>query len=96
MLYMCLFYQRGATAVGNSPGYRYLVTVNTGIRQNAGTTANVVMVMSGDESETEPQALLDNTRPLFKRGKQNSFVLTSSKSLGHLSYIRIWHDNTGK
>ena len=31
----------------------------------------------------------------FHRSSVEGFVMTTSKPLGELSYLRIWHDNTG-
>ena len=31
----------------------------------------------------------------FHRASVEGFVMTTSKPLGELSFLRIWHDNTG-
>lgn len=32
---------------------------------------------------------------IFQSGSINSFLMTTSGPLGLLSYVRIWHDNSG-
>ncbi|CAG0890374.1 unnamed protein product [Darwinula stevensoni] len=34
-------------------------------------------------------------RPIFRKGAVDAFVMTTSRSLGPLNYMRIWHDNSG-
>ncbi|XP_028399329.1 LOW QUALITY PROTEIN: polycystic kidney disease protein 1-like 2 [Dendronephthya gigantea] len=75
--------------------YHYLITTATGSRQGAGTTARVVFTMTGDENETLPVWLHDRERPCFQRGQTNSFVVSYPHGVGDLSYIQIWHDNSG-
>ncbi|XP_048575421.1 uncharacterized protein LOC5516858 isoform X2 [Nematostella vectensis] len=83
----------------NRPGSRYLyeIVVCVGTRRRAGTTANVAIKLYGDQQDSQPFLLDDSNRnstPL-SRGSNNSFIVTTSEALGQLSYIRIWHDNTG-
>ncbi|XP_028413717.1 uncharacterized protein LOC114536572 [Dendronephthya gigantea] len=75
--------------------YHYLITTATGSRQGAGTTARVVFTMTGDENETLPVWLHDRERPCFERGQTNSFVVSYPHGVGDLSYIQMWHDNSG-
>ena len=35
------------------------------------------------------------TRAVFQRGSVDTFLLTTPLDLGPISYIRIWHDNSG-
>ena len=89
--------QLGATAVHNRGEalFPYLITIHTGVRQNAGTTSSVYIVLSGDEWESSPMLLVDHDRKVFQRGQENNFVVTLPRSLGNLTHIRIWHDNYG-
>ena len=88
----------GATAVGNvsGQGSTYRISIHTGVRENAGTTANVCLVLSGSNAESPPTLLLDPRRTTFGRGQDNSFEVTVQNDLGTLNHIRIWHDNSGK
>ncbi|XP_048576826.1 uncharacterized protein LOC5521481 isoform X2 [Nematostella vectensis] len=73
----------------------YLLSIHTGVRQNAGTTADVSIVLTGEEGESQPTVLKDPSRPLFTRGADNNLVLTLPNSLGKLTHVRVWHDNDG-
>ncbi|XP_013422214.1 uncharacterized protein LOC106182109 [Lingula anatina] len=73
----------------------YEIMVWTGSRKDAGTTAHVSIILSGDKDETEPRVLADDKRPICQRGGIDSFLLTTTQSLGKLSHLRIWHDNSG-
>ena len=72
-----------------------MITTYTGSRQNAGTTAKVVIKMSGDRGETCPVRLRDRHRPCFERQQENVFVVSFPMGIGDLSYLQIWHDNSG-
>ena len=89
--------QTGATAVSKrgEATFPYLISVRTGVRQNAGTTSSVFIVLSGDEWESPPMPLADHNRKVFQRGQENNFVVTLPRRLGNLNHIRIWHDNLG-
>ena len=89
--------QLGATSVHNrgEASFPYLISIHTGVRQNAGTTSSVYIVLSGDEWESAPMPLVDHDRKVFQRGQENNFVVTLPRSLGNLTHIRIWHDNYG-
>lgn len=75
--------------------FSYLISIHTGVRQNAGTTSSVYIVISGDEWESTPMPLVDHDRKVFQRGQENNFVITLPRPLGNLTHIRIWHDNYG-
>lgn len=89
--------QLGATAVKNraEAAFPYVISIHTGVRQNAGTTSTVYIVLSGDEWESSPMPLVDHDRKVFQRGQENNFVITIPRRLGNLTHIRIWHDNYG-
>ena len=62
-----------------------------------GTTANVALIITGDQGKSEVIPLTDPLarRKYFTRGSVNNFTLTLPSPLGNLKKIRIWHDNTG-
>lgn len=76
--------------------YRYEVMVYTGRGKRAGTTANVSLVISGEQDQSSTLTLRDDTRPVLQAGGVDSFLVTTSGCLGSLTYIRVWHDNSGK
>ena len=56
----------------------------------------VYCCIAGDQDETGVRTLEDPKRKLYRRGSQDNLLLTTKHSLGKLSRIRLWHDNTGK
>ncbi|KAK0049118.1 polycystin-1 isoform X2, partial [Biomphalaria pfeifferi] len=76
--------------------YFYEVIVSTGMRRNAGTNSKVYFILSGEEEESEVRMFSDSKRPIFKRGMTNRFLLALPECLGHINYMRVWHDNSGK
>lgn len=81
----------------NRPGdtYAYEVIISTGMRRHAGTTANVAMTMTGERRESHAFLLKNSHATTLDRSSVNSFLVTTSETLGELSYIRVWHDNFG-
>ncbi|UJR25703.1 hypothetical protein I4U23_007054 [Adineta vaga] len=76
--------------------YFYQIIVFTGQRKDAGTKSNVCFVLHGDNDDTQIRRLADPQRPVLQRGGINAFIMSVPKSLGLLSCIRLWHDNSGK
>ncbi|XP_035677265.1 polycystic kidney disease protein 1-like 2 [Branchiostoma floridae] len=89
--------------VGLLPGHKlnprqdcqYLVTVYTGFRGNAGTTAEVSLVLHGFHAESLPITLRDPGRLLFEKGSVDAFLLSTDQPLGGLTHLQIWHNNAG-
>ncbi|XP_054627000.1 polycystic kidney disease protein 1-like 2 [Dunckerocampus dactyliophorus] len=75
--------------------YCYMLTVSTGHRHGAATSSQVTLTLLGTEGESEPHHLTDLAKPLFERGGEDIFLLTTHFSLGELQGIRLWHDNSG-
>ncbi|XP_071965421.1 uncharacterized protein [Antedon mediterranea] len=75
---------------------KYEITVFTGVKKRAGTSATVSFMIAGEEGETGIRVFQDEKRKIFERGNIDSFVLTTKRSLGQLVHIRIWHNNKGK
>eukprot|EP00058_Branchiostoma_floridae_P006590 XP_002592078.1 hypothetical protein BRAFLDRAFT_246514 [Branchiostoma floridae] len=78
-----------------NPDYHYIVTVYTGFRMDAGTTAQVSLTVFGLQNESEPLTLRDDRRLLFGGGSVDSFLVSSVEWLGPLTHIHVWHDNAG-
>ena len=89
----------GTTAVRTkTPGsHEYEISVHTGIFGDSGTTANVAMVICGDDEESEVLAVVRGNGQgcSFGRASVRTFSVKLPLSLGRLSYIRLWHDNSG-
>ncbi|XP_072168341.1 uncharacterized protein [Diadema setosum] len=89
----------GATPlIDNDPRdhYSYEITVFTGMRSGASTTAKVSLIITGDAEESRPRLLIDPKRRTFQRGGIDSFIMSAPRHLGNLMHVRIWHDNSGK
>ena len=82
----------------NNPAdrYRYEVTVHTARGKNTGTTANVSILIAGEEGQSAVHMLKSTSRTCLQPGSIDSFLITTPDNLGSLTFIRIWHDNTGK
>ncbi|XP_070264963.1 polycystin family receptor for egg jelly [Myotis yumanensis] len=73
----------------------YLVTVFTGSRCGSGTRANVFVQLTGTQGTSDVHCL---SHPHFKtlyRGSVHTFLLTTSRDLGDIQSIRVWHNNEG-
>ncbi|XP_019639730.1 PREDICTED: LOW QUALITY PROTEIN: polycystic kidney disease protein 1-like 2 [Branchiostoma belcheri] len=77
------------------PDCRYIITVYTGFRLDAGTTAQVSITVFGFRDESQPLALQDGRRQLFQGGSVDSFLVSCENPLGPLTHIHVWHDNSG-
>lgn len=85
--------------------FTYIVTTYTGIRRNSGTTSEVCIKIIGQESvlgkvnSSKVHHLTtdgDVDAKTFKTASVENFVLTTEKSVGELTAIRIWHDESGE
>ncbi len=84
-------------AADNEPydNHKYEVTLFTGSRRNAGSTAEVSIIITGDNGDSQPRLLQRTSSVSFKRTSQDTYLVTTAHALGSLQYIRIWHDNSG-
>ena len=93
------FFQVGLVPVlDNDPAdrYRYEVTVYTARGKKTGTTANVSILIAGEDGQSSVHMLKSTSRLCLQPGGVDSFLVTTPDCLGSLTFIRIWHDNTGK
>ncbi|KAM8876289.1 polycystin-1-like protein 2 [Synchiropus picturatus] len=75
--------------------YNYLVSVQTGHRKNAGTTATVMVTLIGSEAASDTHHLTDPDKTVCERGNVDIFVLAVPFPLGEVQNVRLQHDNTG-
>ncbi|XP_077983050.1 polycystin-1-like protein 2 [Glandiceps talaboti] len=75
--------------------YQYDVTVQTGYRRGAGTSATVTLTMYGTKRESAPHLLRQGKRRVLQAGSTDTFVIMTDKPLGSIESIRLWHDNGG-
>ncbi|ESP04060.1 hypothetical protein LOTGIDRAFT_73820, partial [Lottia gigantea] len=75
--------------------YHYQMTIQTGMRKNAGTESKISFILSGDDADTGVRRLWDEKRKRIPRGTIFNYVLSVEGPLGPPSFLRIWHDNSG-
>ncbi|KAM3833276.1 uncharacterized protein M6D78_011138 [Vipera latastei] len=73
----------------------YLVTLYTGSRVGAGTTATVFIQLIGDQAVSDVHRLSHPEHVPFLRGSINTFLLTTKNDLGEIYCLQAWHDNAG-
>ncbi len=79
-------------------GHTYRVTVDTGDRPGAGTSAEVYVVLCGGPqsgSGSSGKLWLDNGQRALLPGQRDVFVATSPTLVSPLESLTIGHDNTG-
>ncbi|EDQ93112.1 uncharacterized protein MONBRDRAFT_31037 [Monosiga brevicollis MX1] len=82
------------TAAAGAEGMTtFTIRVMTGDRRGAGTDANVQCTLFGEDGESGPHTL-NTSRNDFRRGHTDVFAV-SSRKIGTLKRLRIWHDNGG-
>ena len=75
--------------------YRYHITVFTGMRKNAGTSATVTLTLQGTCGSSNPHRLAAKDQTILCQNSADSFLITTYHSLGQLTSVRVWHDNAG-
>ncbi|XP_022787247.1 uncharacterized protein LOC111327355 [Stylophora pistillata] len=78
-----------------SDRYKYEILVLTGMKKEAGTTADVFCNLIGLDAESGPRQLKDSNQTRFQRSGMDSFHLTTPEHLGDLIKVTIWHNNSG-
>ena len=82
----------------HSCAYNYEISIQTGMWLDNGTTANVSIILFGEEEPSDTILFMDlwRERKLFTRGSVNTFSFDLPRRLGQVYKVRIWHDNGGK
>ncbi|KAM7392648.1 hypothetical protein PAMA_007662 [Pampus argenteus] len=74
----------------------YIIQVKTSDIAGAGTDANVWIIIFGENGDTGTLALKEcNKSNKFERKQSDTFRFSDILSMGELSKVRVWHDNTG-
>ncbi|XP_076803268.1 polycystin family receptor for egg jelly-like [Clavelina lepadiformis] len=81
----------------NSPNdqYRYYVTIYTGSRPNAGTTAAVCMRLLGKRQRSNAHVIKRENDNVLSMGSVQSFLITTPRSLGDIKAVRVWRNDGG-
>jgi len=74
----------------------YVVTVLTGMRQKAGTNANVSLRLVGENGRGVKHVLADDHVELFQVGAEDWFVVAERKRLGRITHVCLWVDYSNK
>ncbi|OXB56819.1 hypothetical protein ASZ78_005787 [Callipepla squamata] len=73
----------------------FLVTLYTGSRWGAGTTANVFLQLIGQNGTSDIHCLQHPQLPALRQGGTECFLLTTKEELGDICALRVWHNNKG-
>ena len=74
----------------------YIFTVQTGDRKNAGTDANIKVILHGDNGRKTDKMRLHNLfRNDFEKGQTDSFVVKKQYKLCNITKLELWRDNFG-
>ncbi|XP_052832826.1 polycystic kidney disease protein 1-like 2 [Octopus bimaculoides] len=73
----------------------YLITVFTGLKADSGTLSNICFILCGEKNTSATRCLNDGIHKGFPTGSLRKFLMSSSKNLGDLIYLRIWSDCSG-
>ena len=79
--------------------YKYEVSITTGGWKNCGTTANISMILHGNENTSDVIKLtcdISCERKLFAEGNTDNFLIRQEMSLGEIISVQIGHDISGK
>ncbi|XP_078674748.1 polycystin-1-like protein 2 [Branchiostoma floridae x Branchiostoma belcheri] len=74
----------------------YLLTVYTGLKSGSGTSSKAGIILHGADGDTGPRPLAASKNQVFQRGNICSFLLSTTKNLGQLTNVHVWHDNSGE
>jgi len=76
--------------------YYYKMSVYTGLRNSAGTKSTICFILSGEFADTGLRILSDGKKNRQVRGSVRHYVMSTKTHMGHMAFLRIWHDNSGK
>ena len=75
----------------------YKVHVKTSDMSGAATSANVFLIMFGENGDSDTLQLKESgsNKTPFKNNQMDTFTFLDMLSLGQLVKARVWHDNKG-
>uniref|UniRef100_A0A667XXN0 Polycystic kidney disease 1b n=1 Tax=Myripristis murdjan TaxID=586833 RepID=A0A667XXN0_9TELE len=81
----------------NSPSdpHLYAVTIHTGLCSATNMSAKVYIKLHGENGFSQTKELQIPEGFPFRRNSQDTFILSTTESLGRLQGVHLWHDNTG-
>ena len=73
------------------------MTVKTSDIQFAGTDAKVFIKLQGrNGDDSEDLTLKRSGKDLFEQNQTDVFVFEDIPSVGEITHVKVWHDNSGK
>ena len=75
----------------NSNKTTYKIDIHTSDMDNAGTDANVHLIVFGDKGDTG-KLMMDTSADNFQRASKDTFSKTGVKNVGKISHIVVGHD----
>nr|XP_015208539.1 PREDICTED: polycystic kidney disease and receptor for egg jelly-related protein isoform X2 [Lepisosteus oculatus] len=75
--------------------YCYLLTVYTGSRVGAGTSADVFCELTGSCGKSSTHLLKCSLYTALQRDDVDTFLLSTETDLGDIESVRFWHNNAG-
>mgnify|MGYP003344696545 FL=1 len=75
----------------NSNKTTYKIDIHTSDMDNAGTDANVHLIVFGDKGDTG-KLMMDTSADNFQRASKDTFSKTGVKNVGRISHIVVGHD----
>ncbi|XP_070580037.1 polycystin-1-like isoform X2 [Ptychodera flava] len=78
---------------GKDGSFKYEITIKTGMKRGAGTSAHVGINIFGEQGRSGRRHL--SKSGAFVRNSLDTFVIAADIHLGDIWKVRVWHDNTG-
>ena len=75
--------------------YIYEILTFTGPWEGSSCDSKVFIEITGDNGSTGTRQLDPGRKDTLRKGTIDSYILKTSRPLGMLNYLRIWHDTSG-
>ncbi|XP_067665494.1 polycystin-1-like protein 3 [Haliotis asinina] len=79
----------------NANTYCYTLSVHTSLRSSRHLTSTPYFILHGKDGKTNSRILSDGKRKNFVPGTVSNFYMTTERSLGALTRLKVWHDDKG-
>ena len=76
--------------------YVYEILTFTGSWEGSSCNSAVSIEITGDYGSTGARQLDSGRKDTLRKGTVDSYVLKTSRPLGPLNYLRVWHDTSGR
>lgn len=76
--------------------YLYEIVTLTGQWKGSTCDSKVHFILTGDDDSTGVRTLDPGWKDTLRKGTVDSYVMKTPRPLGNMSFMRIWHDNSGR